>query len=130
MTREGGAIHGAGHSFSPSEQRFLLFESRAATVLASCRRARCRVLDDRDNARRHEAADAHRVSRTSELRNLDHAARSGHFNAPARACRRDLESPRAPGPSIDDYLDHVSDHPSTLAIGCSADVNGVPATLR
>src|ERR1019366_7135276 len=114
----------------PSEQRFLLFGPRAPTALASRYWAGCRMLNDRDDARRHEAPDAHRVSRPSELRHLDHPTCGGHFDAPARACRQDLESPRAPGPSIDDHLNHVSDHPSTLAIGRPVDRRRLPGAFR
>ena len=110
----------------PSEQGFLLFGPRAPTALASRYWAGCRMLNDRDNTCRHEASDAHRVSRTSELRHLDHAASSGHFDAPACPCRQDLESPRAPGPSVNDHLHHVSDHPTTLAIGCLVDRRRLP----
>jgi len=110
----------------PSEQGFLLFGPRAPTALASRYWAGCRMHNDRDNTCRHEASDAHQVSRTSELRHLDHAVSSGHFDAPACPCRQDLESPRAPGPSVNDHLHHVSDHPTTLAIGCLVDRRRVP----
>src|SRR4051794_3607839 len=79
---------------------------RAAQLLS-------RMLDQRDDARGHEVAGAHRRAATGDLGDLHLAAGGADLDTPASARRRD-DVGAGLTTSVDDDLDPVAPHWSTL----------------
>src|SRR5581483_9231289 len=79
---------------------------RAVVVLPVVRR----VLDEGDDARRHEARRPHRRARARHLGDLDHAPAGGDLDPPARLGRLDVERLRAAAADVHEHLDPVALH--------------------
>lgn len=73
----------------------------------------CRVLDERDEAARHEAAGTDGNAGPGHLADLDHAAGGHDLDPPARSRRHDVEGLDAL-PRIDDGLDSIAFHGRTI----------------
>jgi hypothetical protein len=78
-------------------------------------RPRCRMLDECDDAARHESCGSHRPTRTSHLADLDEATAIHDLDSASRASRGDLECPRI-GSGVDDDLYPITLHPSTMRL--------------
>jgi hypothetical protein len=108
-------VSGVPRTLIVSEQGLLLFDAGAAPSRGLAAVAvDGGMLDHSDHPCRHEATDAHRMPGASEFGHLDDAPRGRDLDPSADPCRRYLKGLRAACTGVDDDLDAVSDHMTTV----------------
>jgi hypothetical protein len=90
----------------------------ACRYLDSATGVASRMLDERDQAGRHEPPSSNRDARPGDLADLDHAPTGDHLDPAPRSGRRDLERLDTLA-GVDDSLDAIAFHPRSLAVASS-----------